>query len=463
MTPLLGRIAPVRAARWDFVRDLCVVILALFAANHATGGTWDSAYLHARLVVVVSVWIVAAAALHHYDPWANERSAMDDVMMVTFLCASVALCVFGLNKFAPADVPVPRSISFFTHLWPIAVTTRLMIFRRLARREGPLDEVIVVGTGAMGRVTGEDLEKSNRRRVLGYLSFSHESKPTHLGYKYLGSADALESILKGMAVTEVYIAGNVLKTGAEMQAAISTCERQGVPFALPATTFRFERAQVVSLQSVLDGYMHYVPFGPKPHQMALKRLFDVAASALALWVLAPVLLLIAVAIKLTSRGPVLFRQQRVGLNGQTFNMLKFRSMVIDAEKRQAALLAVNEQKGPVFKIKNDPRITRVGRFIRKYSLDELPQLLNVLRGDMSVVGPRPPIPSEVAKYETWQRRRLSMRPGLTCIWQVSGRNQISFEDWMYLDMNYIDHWSFALDMNLIFKTVPVVLTGRGAS
>ena len=167
--------------------------------------------------------------------------------------------------------------------------------------------------------------------------------------------------------------------------------------------------------------------------------------------------------KLTSRGPVLFRQERVGLHGRTFGMLKFRSMVTNAEELKARLMAQNEMSGPVFKMKHDPRITRIGRFIRKYSIDELPQLLNVLRGDMSIVGPRPPVPSEVAKYEAWQRRRLSVRPGLTCVWQVSGRNQISFEEWMLLDMRYIDHWSLAQDFNLILKTVPVVLTGRGAS
>jgi lipopolysaccharide/colanic/teichoic acid biosynthesis glycosyltransferase len=137
--------------------------------------------------------------------------------------------------------------------------------------------------------------------------------------------------------------------------------------------------------------------------------------------------------------------------------------VVNAEQLKDQLRALNEQSGPVFKIKNDPRITPIGRFIRKYSIDELPQLINVLRGDMSIVGPRPPVPKEVAQYEGWQRRRLSVRPGLTCIWQVSGRNQISFQEWMFLDMRYIDHWSLGEDMSLIWKTFPVVLTGRGAS
>jgi exopolysaccharide biosynthesis polyprenyl glycosylphosphotransferase len=224
-----------------------------------------------------------------------------------------------------------------------------------------------------------------------------------------------------------------------------------------------DRARPTRNTATGDGYLHFVTHAPHHHQMALKRLFDITASALALGVLSPLLLGVAAVIKLTSRGPIFFKQKRVGLNGKHFHMLKFRSMVVNAEELKAKLAALNEQTGPVFKMKNDPRITRVGRFIRKYSIDELPQLINVLRGEMSVVGPRPPIPSEVEKYATWQRRRLSVRPGLTCIWQVSGRNQISFEDWMYLDMRYIDHWSLGTDLGLILKTVPVVLTGSGAS
>jgi lipopolysaccharide/colanic/teichoic acid biosynthesis glycosyltransferase len=183
----------------------------------------------------------------------------------------------------------------------------------------------------------------------------------------------------------------------------------------------------------------------------------------ALVALSPLLLGAALGVKLTSRGGVLFRQQRVGLHGRTFSMLKFRSMVSNAEALKAELTLLNEQKGPIFKMKHDPRVTAVGRFIRKHSIDELPQLVNVLRGDMSLVGPRPPLPGETAKYETWQRRRLSVRPGLTCVWQVSGRSQISFDQWMLLDMRYIDHWSLLQDLRLIMKTVPVVLSGRGAS
>jgi exopolysaccharide biosynthesis polyprenyl glycosylphosphotransferase len=234
----------------------------------------------------------------------------------------------------------------------------------------------------------------------------------------------------------------------------------GIPFAIPAYTFRLERAWPLAAR---DGYLHCVPYEEKPWQMACKRLLDIVCSASALWVLTPILLAVMFLIKVTSRGPIFFRQQRAGLRGQPFSMLKFRSMVVDAERIKAKLMERNEQTGPVFKMRNDPRITRIGRFIRKYSIDELPQLVNVLRGDMSIVGPRPPLPAEVAQYEQWQLRRLCVRPGLTCIWQVSGRSQVSFEQWMHMDMQYIDDWSLRRDVDLILKTLPAVLTGRGAS
>jgi lipopolysaccharide/colanic/teichoic acid biosynthesis glycosyltransferase len=170
------------------------------------------------------------------------------------------------------------------------------------------------------------------------------------------------------------------------------------------------------------------------------------------------------AIKLTSGGNVLFRQTRCGLNGRFFTLYKFRTMVEDAEERRAGLLHLNEMKGgPVFKLKSDPRVTWFGRFLRRYSLDELPQLWNVLRGDMSLVGPRPPIPEEVAQYQRWQRRRLAMKPGLTCLWQVSGRNELDFDRWMQLDLEYIDSWSPWLDFKILLRTIPAVLSGKGAS
>jgi lipopolysaccharide/colanic/teichoic acid biosynthesis glycosyltransferase len=195
---------------------------------------------------------------------------------------------------------------------------------------------------------------------------------------------------------------------------------------------------------------------------AWKRALDMTGAAFLLVLFSPVMLLAALAIKLTSPGPVIYKQQRVGKGGRPFTFYKFRSMVADAEKRREELLDRNEQDGPVFKIRNDPRITPVGRFLRKTSMDELPQLWNVLKGDMSLVGPRPPTVDEVPRYDSWQRRRLDLTGGMTCLWQVSGRSNVGFEEWMRMDLNYIRDRSFFLDMKLLLKTPIEVLRGRGA-
>jgi exopolysaccharide biosynthesis polyprenyl glycosylphosphotransferase len=195
---------------------------------------------------------------------------------------------------------------------------------------------------------------------------------------------------------------------------------------------------------------------------AAKRVMDVIISLAAIMILSPLLLLIALLVKLTSEGPVIFRQQRSGLGGQEFTCLKFRSMCMDAEQKRAEIAHLNEASGPVFKIRNDPRITPVGRVIRKLSLDELPQLFNVLRGDMSIVGPRPPLPSEVAEYSERAQRRLSVKPGITCLWQISGRSDVSFDRWVELDLEYIDTMSFWNDVAIFFRTFPAVLLARGA-
>jgi exopolysaccharide biosynthesis polyprenyl glycosylphosphotransferase len=193
-----------------------------------------------------------------------------------------------------------------------------------------------------------------------------------------------------------------------------------------------------------------------------KRLGDIVGSSLALLVSAPVLLAAALAVKMDSPGPVFFRQLRLGRNGRPFTMLKLRSMTVDAHLRQADLASANHMDGPVFKIRTDPRVTRVGRWLRKASVDELPQLWHVLSGDMSLVGPRPPVPEEVDRYAPWQRERLAVRPGLTCTWQVSGRSDIPFDRWVQLDIEYVRHRSLALDLKLLLMTIPAVLTGRGA-
>lgn len=194
-----------------------------------------------------------------------------------------------------------------------------------------------------------------------------------------------------------------------------------------------------------------------------KRGIDIFGALCGLILLSPILLVIMVLIKCESKGPVIFSQERVGRNGKTFKMYKFRSMVVNAEELKKKLAAQNEMSGPMFKMKDDPRVTKIGKFIRKTSLDEIPQLVNVLKGDMSLVGPRPSLPQEVVQFETWMQRRLEVKPGLTCYWQVSGRNNIDFVDWMKLDIKYVEERSFWIDIKLIFKTAFVLFGDKNAS
>jgi len=343
---------------------------------------------------------------------------------------------------------------------PLQALLRLTVFAYVRARTADPRHILILGTGPLGRITGEDLART--RTLCSYLSWPEETIPTPLRGKYLGEAGDLPAVLRQQVVDEVYLCGLSAVHGRALQAAVGVCETYGVPFALPAYSVRLGRAHPVAGKAVADGFLHYVVGGARPEYRALKRALDIAGSAAALWVLFPFLLAIAALVKLTSKGPVFFRQTRVGLHGKQFNMLKFRSMVADAEALKANLAKLNEQSGPVFKMKRDPRVTLLGRAIRRYSIDELPQLVNVLRGDMTLVGPRPPVPQEVAQYEAWQWRRLSVPPGITCLWQVSGRNEITFQDWMYLDLQYIDHQNLSQDLNLLLRTVPAVVSGRGS-
>jgi exopolysaccharide biosynthesis polyprenyl glycosylphosphotransferase len=462
--PTLGSLAPGLTAHLNLYADLFILACVLVLGRNITGDeprALSFGALAPLVVTALGVWIVTSTALRHYGAAAYERELFDDIAMTVVVLVAVFTILFVLNFAfrALGATPTDLRVLLADACWALSMR---IVFRHLSVREAPTDEIIIVGAGIRGHLTAEAIEKRGRQRVIGYIPFGAERvHPRAL--PLLGTSGDLEHVLRSTPVSSVYVAGNALKDGPAMQHTITVCERLGIPFGLPIYPFRLERARPSASAGVQDGYLRYDLFEPKLRQRALKRLFDMVSSAAALWLLLPLFLVVALLVKVTSRGPAFFKQQRVGLNGRRFNMLKFRSMVMNAEELKAALAKHNEQTGPVFKMRQDPRVTRIGRFIRKYSIDELPQLINVLRGDMSIVGPRPPVPGEVARYEAWQLRRLCVRPGLTCLWQVSGRNQISFEDWMYLDMQYIDHWSLRQDLSLICRTLPVVFLGRGAS
>ncbi|MDB6108649.1 MAG: exopolysaccharide biosynthesis polyprenyl glycosylphosphotransferase [Pedosphaera sp.] len=250
----------------------------------------------------------------------------------------------------------------------------------------------------------------------------------------------------------------------QVENAIKTCELEGVEVWLIADFFKTQISHTSFDDFQGRPVMVFSTTPGASWQSVIKQVFDVVVAFVAVVVGSPVFVIIGSLIKLNSPGPILFRQQRCGLNGQPFTILKFRTMETNAEQRQAELAAMNEMSGPVFKITNDPRITSIGRFLRKFSLDELPQLFNVLRGEMSMVGPRPLPVDEVKRFDDFaHRRRLSVKPGLTCLWQISGRNNVSdFRDWVRLDLEYIDNWSLWLDVKILWRTIPIVLIGTGA-
>ena len=342
---------------------------------------------------------------------------------------------------------------------------KLTFFRTMKffRRKGyNIRQILIVADGMSGDYIKKLLyTKDWGYKVWGIVTSNAEIKNDfEKDVTILPAETHIDEILARDAIDEVFYCKGILDQ-AEIQEMVRSCAEIGVVFRL--------KAGILVEASMRSGFsffndMPFFVFRNTPENylaLKIKRIFDLIFSLFAVIVASPVFLIIAIAIKLDDGGPVFFLQERVGLNGRRFSCFKFRTMVVNAEALRQQLLDQNEQAGPVFKIRMDPRVTRVGRFLRKVSLDELPQFFNVINGDMSVVGPRPPIPSEVKEYERWHNRRLSMRPGITCIWQVSGRNNIGFDDWMRLDMQYIDNWSLMLDLKIILKTVKVMILGDG--
>jgi exopolysaccharide biosynthesis polyprenyl glycosylphosphotransferase len=337
---------------------------------------------------------------------------------------------------------------------------------RLRKEKKGVRNVVILGdTLQLKRLN--DLIKKNPYLgldVIGYISFEEEArhKMGDGGLRDFGKVERLKYVLHTHPV-DILLIGLPRERHAEIEELLFICEEEGVDVWVAADIFRASIAK--TSVDVLEG-MPILIFKTTPEiswQLFFKRVADIAMSAIALILLSPVFLIVTLAIRLTSPGPAVFKQKRIGLHGRKFIMYKFRSMETNAEQRREELKRLNIMKGPVFKARRDPRITKIGRFLRKTSLDELPQMWNVLIGEMSLVGPRPPLPTEVEMYKGWQRRRLSMKPGITCLWQISGRNKIkSFDKWAELDLKYIDNWSFWLDIKILLKTIPVVLSGFGA-
>jgi len=330
-----------------------------------------------------------------------------------------------------------------------------------------LKQLLILGSGARAKsFVGQLRQRSDLGyRILGYADDENSMNWQGLtGIRWLGRVEDLPRIIAHAAIDEVFIALPIKSQYSRIETAINLLEEQGILVHLFSDIFPYRLAR--SRPSEFAGTqllsLHTAP--PITWRTEVKRLMDVIVSTMLLTLLSPLLLLVALLIKFDSAGPVLFIQERVGFNKRRFRMLKFRTMRPDAEARMTEIEHLNEKSGPIFKIRNDPRITRIGKWLRRTSIDELPQLINVLLGDMSIVGPRPlSIRDTLRMEEAWQKRRFSVKPGLTCLWQVSGRSNLSFEEWMQLDLEYIDSWSLTFDGLILLRTIPAILLARGAS
>lgn len=368
------------------------------------------------------------------------------------------------------------TILFVAVFWMVNIVTLLLSravlrtgLKRVRMHGRNLRDILIVGTSARAVQFARKIEGSPALgyRIIGFVDDEWEGAREFRegGYKRVCDFSGLASFLRENVVDEVAMALPMRSLHAHASEVASLCEEHGIVLRFTSNLFDLKHSK--SLAHEFDGdsvITHYTGGMVEGTSIVVKRILDFTISLALVVLLAPVFLIAALIIKLTSPGPIFFAQNRLGLNKRRFKIYKFRTMVPDAEKRIKEIEHLNEVSGPVFKIKNDPRITPVGRFLRKTSIDELPQLFNVLIGDMSLVGPRPlPVRDYEGFSEDWQRRRFSVRPGITCTWQVGGRSSISFEQWMELDLQYIDKWSLWLDFEILLKTIPAVLKGSGAA
>jgi len=423
-------------------------------------------YLWLLFVILPSWWILLR--IHGFYDSRRAKSLTSTswiiikISLIVMVGIGAVIFLFKLHHISRALILTFVIINTFLL---IAEQFILRSILRLIRKRGyNYRELLIAGTGKRAKELAKKVLTHRwwGFKIVGFVDRDPKMVGKEiLGIKVIGTLDDIPRLIKEEVIDEVIF--SIPRSWlSEIEKLIYACEEVGVKTKLAADFFNPLIAR--SYLDDLDG-VPLLTFSTTPQkagQLLLKQTFDTIASFLLLILLAPLFLIMSIAIKISSSGPVFFKQKRYGLNGRKFSLYKFRSMVADADKMKTRLEKFNEADSPVFKIKNDPRITPIGKFIRKTSIDELPQLLNVLKGDMSLVGSRPPLPSEVEKYKRHQLRRLSMKPGITCTWQVNGRNNIDFDTWMKMDLDYIDNWSLGLDFRILLKTIPAILFSRGA-
>ena len=404
-----------------------------------------------------------------YRHWRGQRW-LDHVSHIINAAAKSVVILFAITFFIGIFGPLEYSRALFLQtgvivilLLSLARTAQLGVESQLRARGIGVSSVIIVGAGEAGRTVMRTVVAHPELgfQIVGFVDDNPE-KQTDIGrFKALGPVDNLPRLIEAEKVDEVIITLPWMSHRKTMRI-VYECERRQVRARIVPDLFQMSLSQVDvdNLGGIPLIGVREVGFGRSA--LVIKRAVDIVGSVVLMLISAPLTGLAALAIKLDSPGPILFSQDRVGLGGKLFKMYKFRSMRRGAEEEQETLRELDEIDGVTFKIRADPRTTRVGRFLRRTSLDELPQLWNVLRGEMSLVGPRPNIPQEVSSYLEWHKQRLQVPPGMTGLWQVSGRSLLSFDETVLLDLYYIENWSLWLDCKILLRTIPTVLTGEGA-
>jgi exopolysaccharide biosynthesis polyprenyl glycosylphosphotransferase len=464
---------------FDLLVMTVVYLLASVPVAYGREGISLTEFLSMRIKVenffvflaIIGTWHILFASLGVYESQRlsslkNELRCVIRATSACTLCVGVAALLFTIRMVRPEFL-----VAFWLLTTGTLVLSRLVLrtlLESLRRRGRNLRHILVVGTNLRAIQFAQKIEATieSGYRIIGFVDdpWSGQREFQSTPYRLVCDLEHFPEFLRRTVVDEVVI-GLPIRSFYEQSLSIAAvCELHGIVvrflpgiFNLRLAPSRAEEFQGDSLITLSTGPMHGWPF-------ILKRVIDFTLALLLLILFSPLLLVIAILVRFTSEGPVFFLQDRLGLNKRTFRICKFRTMVADAERRQAALEHLNEQDGPAFKMAHDPRITPLGGILRKTSIDELPQLFNVLRGDMSLVGPRPlPVRDYQGFDQDWHRRRFSVRPGITCLWQISGRNSIGFDKWMELDMRYIDEWSLWLDLRILAGTIPAVLRGSGAA
>ncbi len=463
--------------------DLLVVVfsfaLATFVVHYQADVTYFMHFLSLRIKIVnfglflgfLIVWYILfnVFGLYHSRRLSTRLNEIRNVVMATSLGTLIiflASIVFSIEMITPLFLVIFWDISS-----GITIISRLIlryVLGRIRFHGRNLRHLVIVGTNLRAIEFAKRIESKPELgyRIIGFVDNEWSGIPEFQknGYRLVSNLSFFPDFIRDHVVDEVAISLPVRSFYSQISEIVARCEEQGIIVRYLSNIFNLKEGQSAS-ERLEDSHSVAVYTGAmRGWQVPVKHILDFFGGVVLIGLFSPVLIVVSILIRITSPGPVFFVQERVGVGKRRFHLYKFRTMVKDAEKKMADLEQLNEVTGPVFKIKDDPRITGIGRFLRKTSIDELPQLFNVVRGDMSMVGPRPlPVRDYQGFDEDWHRRRFSVRPGITCLWQVNGRSNTSFDKWMELDMEYIDNWSLALDFKILFKTIFAVLRASGAT